>query len=102
MGFRDVAALSEVVIDARRLGLDIGAVDILRRYEQWRRFDTWQMGAVTDGLNRLFSNDNALIRSVRDLGLGMVDRMPALKSRFIREAAGVTGQTPRLMQGAPL
>ena len=102
MGFRDVAALAEVLIDARRLGLDIGTVDILRRYEQWRRFDTWQMGAVTDGLNRLFSNDNALLRGVRDLGLGMVDRMPAVKSMFIREAAGVTGETPRLMQGLAL
>lgn len=102
MGFRDVAALTEVVIEARRLGLDIAGPDVLQRYQQWRRFDTWQMGAVTDSLNRLFSNDNRLLRGIRDLGLGLVDRMPSLKSAFIREAAGITGQTPKLMLGEPI
>lgn len=102
MGFRDVAALTEVVIEARRLGLDIAGPDVLQRYQQWRRFDTWQMGAVTDSLNRLFSNDNRFLRGIRDLGLGLVDRMPSLKSAFIREAAGITGQTPKLMLGEPV
>jgi len=98
MGFRDIAALTEVVVETRRLGLDIGGLTALRRYEQWRRFDTWQMGAVTDSLNRLFSNDNRLVRGIRDLGLGLVDRMPSLKKAFIREAAGVTGEIPKLMR----
>ena len=99
MGFRDVAALTEVIIETRRLGLDIGSLTALRRYQQWRRFDTWQMGVVTDGLNRLFSNDNRLVRGIRDVGLGLVDRMPTLKTAFIREAAGTTGDTPKLMRG---
>jgi len=99
MGFRDVAALSEVIIETRRLGLDIGSVTALERYQQWRRFDTWQMGAVTDGLNRLFSNDSRIIRGVRDIGLSLVDRMPGLKTAFIKEAAGTTGDLPKLMRG---
>jgi 2-octaprenyl-6-methoxyphenol hydroxylase len=99
LGLRDAAALAEVVVDAHRLGLDFGAVDLLRRYERWRRFDTWQMGVTTDLLNRLFSNDWRLVRAVRDLGLGMVDRLPALKRAFIGEAAGFGGDVPKLLRG---
>lgn len=99
MGFRDVAALTEIIVETRRLGLDIGAITALERYQQWRRFDTWQMGAVTDGLNRLFSNDSRVIRGIRDLGLGLVNRMPALKTAFIKEAAGTKGEIPKLMRG---
>ena len=102
LGFRDVAALAEVIVDASRLGQDIGALDVLERYEQWRRFDTVQMGITTDVLNRLFSNDIGPLRLVRDLGLGLVDRMPALKGYFIRQAAGLTGSTPRLLRGETL
>ena len=102
LGFRDVAALSETVIDAHRLGLDIGALDVLERYQTWRRFDTWQMGVTTDVLNRLFSNRNAVLRAARDIGLGLVDRMPGLKSRFIGEAAGFGGELPKLMRGETL
>jgi 2-octaprenyl-6-methoxyphenol hydroxylase len=102
LGFRDVAALAETVVDAHRLGLDIGAVDVLERYQTWRRFDTWQMGVTTDVLNRLFSNRNPLLRAARDIGLGLVDRMPGLKSRFIGEAAGFGGELPKLMRGEAL
>lgn len=102
LGFRDVAALAETLIDAHRLGLDFGAVDVLRGYERWRRFDTWQMGVVTDTLNRLFGTDLAPVRAVRDLGLGIVDRMPALKRRFITEAAGLGGNLPKLLRGEAL
>jgi 2-octaprenyl-6-methoxyphenol hydroxylase len=102
LGFRDVAALSETVIDAHRLGLDIGAVDVLERYQSWRRFDTWQMGVTTDVLNRLFSNRNPVLRAARDIGLGLVDRMPGLKSQFIGEAAGFGGDLPKLMRGETL
>jgi 2-octaprenyl-6-methoxyphenol hydroxylase len=102
IGFRDVAALAQVVVEAARLGLDIGAIDVLERYERWRRFDTVQMGVTTDVLNRLFSNDIAPLRAVRDIGLGLVDRMPGLKSFFIRQAAGLTGDAPRLLRGEPI
>jgi len=102
MGLRDVAALAEAVADAARLGLDIGAPDVLERYQRWRRFDTMTMGAATDGLNRLFSNNSDVLRLARDVGLGLVERMPALKRMFIREAAGFTGEVPKLLKGEAL
>ncbi|WP_413989504.1 ubiquinone biosynthesis hydroxylase [Labrys okinawensis] len=98
LGIRDAAALSECVADAAGLGLDIGAPDVLERYQRWRRFDTVSMGMATDGLNRLFSNDHDAIRLARDFGLGLVERFPAAKRFFIREATGLTGTVPRLMQ----
>jgi 2-octaprenyl-6-methoxyphenol hydroxylase len=99
MGLRDVAALAEAVADAARLGLDIGSPDVLERYQRWRRFDTMTMGVATDGLNRLFSNSSDVLRLARDLGLGVVERLPALKRVFIREAAGFTGDVPKLLKG---
>ena len=102
MGLRDVAALAEVIADAARLGLDIGAPDVLRRYQRWRRFDTMTMGVATDGLNRLFSNSSDVLRLARDIGLGLVERIPALKRVFIREAAGFTGDIPKLLRGEAL
>ncbi|MFL6937155.1 MAG: ubiquinone biosynthesis hydroxylase [Xanthobacteraceae bacterium] len=102
MGLRDVAALAEVIVDAARLGLDPGASDVLDRYQRWRRFDTMAMGLATDGLNRLFSNRSDVLRLMRDIGLGLVDRLPALKDVFIREAAGLTGDVPKLLRGEAL
>jgi len=102
MGLRDVAALAEVVVDAARLGIDIGQADVLDRYQRWRRFDTMAMGLATNSLNFLFSNKSSLLRAVRDIGLGLVDRAPPLKSMFIREAAGLTGEVPRLLKGEAL
>lgn len=99
MGLRDAAALAEVVADAARLGLDPGAPETLERYQRWRRFDTMTMGIATDGLNRLFSNRSDALRIVRDVGLGLVERMPALKRVFIQEAAGFTGEVPKLLRG---
>jgi 2-octaprenyl-6-methoxyphenol hydroxylase len=99
LGFRDVAALAESVVDAARLGFDVGGPTVLERYERWRRFDTLTMAAATDGLNRLFSNDAAPVRTVRDIGLGVVERMPGLKRLFIRAAAGLDGEVPRLLRG---
>ena len=99
MGLRDVAALAEAVIDGARLGIDVGAVTVLERYQRWRRFDTMAMGVATDGLNRLFSNNSDALRLIRDMGLGVVDRLPNLKSFFIREAAGITGDVPKLLKG---
>ncbi|PWW00605.1 2-octaprenyl-3-methyl-6-methoxy-1,4-benzoquinol hydroxylase [Hoeflea marina] len=103
LGFKDVAALAETVVEAHRLGLDIGSLATLERYQVWRRFDTVQMGVTTDILTRLFSNDIAPIRLARDLGLGLVDRLPRLKSFFIAQAAGTTGESgPRLLRGQPI
>jgi 2-octaprenyl-6-methoxyphenol hydroxylase len=102
MGLRDSAALAEVLVDAARLGLDPGAADVLERYQRWRRFDTMTMGLATDGLNRLFSNRSAALRVVRDIGLGLVDRVPNLKRLFICEAAGLVGDVPKLLRGKSL
>jgi 2-octaprenyl-6-methoxyphenol hydroxylase len=102
LGFRDVASLAECVVDAARLGLDPGSPGALERYERWRRFDTAMMAGATDGLNRLFSNHSDALRVVRDVGLGVVERMPGLKRYFSREAAGLTGEVPRLMRGEAL
>ncbi|MFN3147085.1 MAG: FAD-dependent monooxygenase [Paracoccaceae bacterium] len=101
-GLKDVAALAEVLADARRRGEDIGRQDVLDRYQTWRRFDTATLALATDTFNRLFSNDNPLARAVRDIGLGAVNAMPPLRRAFIREAAGLTGDLPRLLQGRPL
>lgn len=102
LGLRDVAALAEAIADAARLGLDPGGPDVLDRYQRWRRFDTMAMGVATDGLNRLFSNRSDALRLIRDVGLGLVDRVPALKGLFIREAAGLTGDVPKLLRGKAL
>lgn len=99
LGFKDAAALAEVIVEADRLGQDIGALDVLERYQQWRRFDTVQMGITTDVLNRLFSNDFGPLRAVRDIGLGMVERLPRLKDFFIRQASGLSDAAPRLLRG---
>ena len=102
MGLKDVAALAEVVVDAARLGTDFGGMDVLEHYQRWRRFDTMAMGAATNVLNGMFSNDFAPLRAVRDIGLGLVDRLPPLKGVFIRQAAGLTGDVPRLLRGEAL
>lgn len=98
-GFKDVAALAEVLTQARRRGEDIGRLDVLERYQEWRRFDVAQMVAATEATNRLFSNDNPILRATRDIGLGIVNALPGLRRGFIREAAGLTGDLPRLLQG---
>jgi len=102
MGLKDVAALAEVIVDTARLGLDPGGAAALERYQRWRRFDTMAMGVATDGLNRLFSNRSDVLRVARDVGLGLVDRLPPLKRLFIREAAGLLGDVPKLLRGEAL
>jgi 2-octaprenyl-6-methoxyphenol hydroxylase len=99
IGWRDVAALAEVIVDALRLGIDPGSVATLERYERWRRVDNAMMLAATDALNRLFSNDVALVRFARDVGLAAVNRVPPLKRLFMRHAMGVLGDVPRLVRG---
>ncbi len=97
-GLRDVAALADVLETARMRGEDIGSALVLARYQQWRRFDTATLAVATDSFNRLFSNDNPLLRGLRDLGLGAVNALPGVRRAFIREAAGLTGDLPRLMR----
>jgi 2-octaprenyl-6-methoxyphenol hydroxylase len=102
LGLRDVAALAELLVDTRRLGLDIGAPDVLAHYQRWRRFDNTVLIAATDSLNRLFSNDVAPVRLARDLGLAAVNRLPPLKRLFMRHAMGTVGELPRLLRGEGL
>jgi len=99
LGVRDIAALVEVLIDAKRLGLDIGAADTLERYARWRRADNLTMVAATDLLNRLFSNDIKPLRLVRDVGLAAVNRVPPLRKFFVRHAMGLVGDLPKLIRG---
>ena len=99
LGLRDVATLAEVLAAAARRGEDLGAPDVLGRYERWRRFDVAALAAATDGLNRLFSNDNPVVRLGRGLGLGLVGRLPTLRRALIGEAAGLAGDLPQLLRG---
>ena len=102
LGLKDVAALAEVVVDALRLGFDHGAPEVLARYQSWRRLDVSAMAMVTDQMNRLFSNDIAPVRALRDLGLGLVDRAGPVKSAMIRTAAGLGNNGPKLLSGLPI
>jgi 2-octaprenyl-6-methoxyphenol hydroxylase len=99
LGLKDAAALSEIVLDAARLGLDIGSHDTLQKYERWRRFDSFVMSLAMDGLNRLFSNEIAPLRVLRDVGIGFVDSIGPARRFFMRHAAGDVGKLPRLMRG---
>ena len=102
IGIRDIAALAEVVVDQRRRGLDIGDASVLERYQRWRRADALLLAAVTDGLNRLFANAIPPIRLARDVGLGIVNRLPPLKRLLMQHAMGLLGDRPRLMRGESL
>ena len=99
LGLRDVGALAQVLIEACRRGEDIGAADVLERYQRWRRFDSTALALGMDGVNRLFSNDNPILRAGRDLGLGLVNAVPGLRRGFMRQAAGLMGEVPKLLQG---
>jgi 2-octaprenyl-6-methoxyphenol hydroxylase len=102
MGLRDVAALAEVLVDAARLGLDLGQITILEKYQQWRRFDNLSMIAFTDGINRLFTNNSVTLRKLRGLGLKAVDHFTFLKNLSARHAMGMVGNLPKLLKGQPL
>jgi 2-octaprenyl-6-methoxyphenol hydroxylase len=102
LGVRDIAALVEVLVDAKRLGLDVGTTDVLERYAQWRRTDNFSMVAGTDLLVWLFSNDFGPVRLARDLGLAAVNRLPPLRRFFVRHAMGMVGDLPKLIRGERL
>ena len=99
LGLRDVGALAQVLIEAVRRGEDIGAADVLERYQRWRRFDSTALALEMDGVNRLFSNDNPVLRMGRDLGMGLVNAVPGLRRGFMRQAAGLSGEVPKLLRG---
>ncbi len=99
LAFRDVAALTEVIADAARTGIDIGDTGVLERYERWRRFDSLLAAGAFDALNRMFSHDSRLLRSAREVGLQLVDRLPMIKRALVGEAAGMTGELPKLLRG---
>ncbi len=99
LGLRDIAALTEVLALAMRRGEDIGAIDVLKRFQQWRRFDTAGSVAATETVNTLFSNDNSLLRSLRDTGLGIINATPSIRRNLMRQAAGLTGELPKMLQG---
>ncbi len=98
-GLKDIAALIEVLAEARRRGEDVGTRPVLTRYQQWRRFDVASLALATDTFNRLFSNDNPILRAARDFGMGAVDALPRLRRSFVHEAAGLTGDLPSLLKG---
>ena len=102
LGLRDVAALAEVIVDAHRLGLDVGSPEVLARFQRWRRFDTVLLAAVCDGLVHLFSNNIPPLKLARDVGMAVVNRLPPLKRFFMRHAMGVVGDLPRMIKGVPL
>ncbi|MDR5651408.1 FAD-dependent monooxygenase [Ruixingdingia sedimenti] len=102
LGLRDVGALAEVLVTAARWGEDIGSDVVLEGYQRWRRFDSTALALGMDAVNKLFSNDNPILRLGRDLGLGLVSAMPGLRRRFIRQAAGLQGDLPRLLAGKPI
>jgi len=102
LGLKDAAALAEVVIDAARLGEDIGALAVLERYARWRRLDNLALALATDGFNRLFANDNPLVRAARDAGMAVVNRIGPARRFFMREAGGAVGDLPRLLRGEAL
>lgn len=102
LGLRDVAALAEVVIEASRRGEDIGAIDVLERYQRWRRFDATSLALGMDAVNKLFSNDNPLLRFGRDLGMGVISAVPGFRRGFMRQAAGLSGDLPKLLNGQPI
>ena len=102
LGLKDAAALAETLVDARRLGEDIGSVSVLERYVAWRRFDNLALSAMTDGFDRLFATDNPLVRTVRDAGMAAVNAVPAARRFFMAEAGGSVGDVPRLLRGEAL
>ena len=101
-GFKDVAALAEVLCDTKRRGQNLGIHTTLAEYQKWRGFDNALLCTATNSFNILFSNNNPLLRGIRDLGMGLINSTPKLRKNFVATAAGAAGDRPRLLRGAPL
>ncbi|MGA0301927.1 MAG: 2-octaprenyl-6-methoxyphenyl hydroxylase, partial [Paracoccaceae bacterium] len=97
-GLRDIAALTQIIHDAKQRGEDFGSTAVLNRYQEWRRFDATALPLALDGFNRLFSNHNQFLQDMRALGIGIVNQFPGLKRHLMREAAGLSGELPELMR----
>ena len=102
LGFRDVAALAQVLVEGARLGLDLGDRQLLDRYQRWRSLDTLMVAMSTDGLSRLYSVPGKTASAVRRFGMGLVDRIGPLKERLMAEARGTSGDLPLLLRGLPI
>ena len=102
LGFRDVATLAEVLVEGKRLGLDLGDAALLARYQRWRGLDTFMTAAATDTLTRLFGIPGKTASAVRRFGISAVDAIAPLKDRFMAEARGESGDLPKLLQGLPI
>lgn len=100
LGFRDVATLVEVLVEGKRLGMDLGDPQLLQRYERWRGIDTLSVAVATDVLTHLFGVPGKAASAVRRFGLSAVQKLPPLKARFMAEARGESGDLPKLLQGA--
>jgi 2-octaprenyl-6-methoxyphenol hydroxylase len=102
LGFRDAAALAEVLVEGARLGLDLGDAQLLSRYERWRSLDTFMVAAATDGLTRLYGVPGRTASAIRRFGMGLVQRVGPLKDQFMAEARGESGELPLLLRGLPI
>lgn len=102
LGFRDAAALTQVLVEGARLGLDPGDAQLLARYQRWRSLDTFMVAAATDGLTRIYSIPGRAASAVRRLGMGAVQRIGPLKDRMMAEARGESGDLPLLLRGLPI
>ncbi len=102
LGFRDAAALAEVLVDGARLGLDLGDTQLLARYQRWRSLDTLSVALATDSLTRLYGIPGRTASAVRRLGMSLVDRIGPVKDRLNAEARGTSGDLPLLLRGLPI
>ena len=102
LGFRDAAALAEVLVCGARLGLDLGDAQLLDRYERWRSLDTFMVAMATDSLTRLYGVPGRTASAVRRFGMGLVQRIGPVKDRLMAEARGETGELPLLLRGLPI
>ena len=99
LGFRDAAALVEVLVEGMRIGLDPGDAELLKRYERWRSLDTFMVALATDSLNRIYGVPGRAASAIRRFGMSAIQRMPPVKQRLMAEARGESGALPRLLQG---
>jgi 2-octaprenyl-6-methoxyphenol hydroxylase len=102
LGFRDVAALAEVLVEGARLGLDLGDAQLLERYQRWRSLDALSVAFATDSLTRIYGIPGKTASAVRRLGMGLINRLGPVRSRLMSEARGTSGELPLLLRGLPI
>ncbi|HET9811104.1 MAG TPA: FAD-dependent monooxygenase [Sphingomicrobium sp.] len=102
LGFRDSAALAQVLVEGARLGLDLGDRQLLDRYQRWRSLDSLMVAMATDGLTRIYGIPGRTASAVRRFGMGLIDRVSPIKNRLMAEARGTSGDLPLLLRGLPI